>query len=1132
MASARRTLVLALALLASLVPIIGAAPALAATPVFINEIHYDNASTDTGEAIEVAGPAGTDLTGWELVLYNGNDNAEYNTTGLSGTIPDDGGGFGTVVQTYASNGIQNGSPDGMALVNAGVVVQFLSYEGSFTASGGPADGMTSTDIGVSEPGNTPVGQSLQLAGSGSMYEDFSWQAPSASTFNAFNTGQTFGVPLPNVFVNELHYDTTGGDVGEAIEVAGDAGTDLSGFELVLYNGNNGLVYNTVALAGVLTDQGAGLGTAFVAIAGIQNGSPDGIALVSGSDVIQFLSYEGTFTANDGPATGMISTDIGVSESGAPVGTSLQLGGAGTVYEDFTWQDSLPNTFGNPNANQVFGDEPPPPTGSDTLVVNEIDYDQSGTDTAEYLELYNVSDAAIDLDGWTVELVNQAGTVYNTVDLPAVSLPAGGFYVVCGNPANVANCDLDVLPLTNAIQNGPSDAVAVSNDGVLVDTVSYEGDAPDPYTEGSGTGLLDTPSGFVGISRFGDGEDTDRNNVDLLSSVCSTPGEPNSDATTLCDPPVEVKIHEVQGPGDASPIEGSRVIVEGVVVGDEETFDRLAGFFVQEEDYDVDDDPMTSEGVFVFNFSNDDVELGDVVRVEGTVEERFDNTQLTDFVEVEVLEVKPRVATPATIKFPLDDPTDFEWVEGMAVAFPQKLVVTEYFNYDRFGEIVIGLPAPGTDRPMQPTAVFAPGSPEGIKLAAFNARSRIMIDDGQTSQNPEFNVHPVFRNEFGLDNAFRGGDVVTGIGGPMYYSFDNYKVIANTYDDFHQTVRDDNPPYVRGRLEVATLNALNYFLTLDNGVDDICGADQNLECRGADTEEEFLRQRSKLLQALARLDADVVGLVELENTPGVSPLADIVDGLNDMVGKKTYDYVDTGVVGGDAIKVGFIYKRKVVKPYKKPAILDTDAFVDPNNTGSPKNRAALAVTFNEKGSGQRFSVVLNHFKSKGSGCGGGDDDEYAGSCNLTRTLAAQELTEWIDTDPTKSKDKDWMILGDLNSYDKEDPIVALQKDGYRDLIAKYNGEYAYTYVFSGQWGYLDYAMANKALARQVRSTKIWNLNSDEPDIFDYDTSFKSASQIAMFEGDLPYRSSDHDAVIVGLDLRRSHRWWWSWWPRWH
>jgi len=165
------------------------------TPVFINEIHYDNAGTDAGEAIEIAGPSWSDLSGWSLVLYNGNGGASYNTRSLSGVIPVQQNGYGTIVFSYPTNGIQNGSPDGIALVDPhGYLLQFLSYEGSFTAVGGPADGLTSTDMGVSESYTTPVGYSLQLTGTGSAYSDFTWSAVS-NTFGGVNTGQTFtGAP--------------------------------------------------------------------------------------------------------------------------------------------------------------------------------------------------------------------------------------------------------------------------------------------------------------------------------------------------------------------------------------------------------------------------------------------------------------------------------------------------------------------------------------------------------------------------------------------------------------------------------------------------------------------------------------------------------------------------------------------------------------------------------------------------------------------------------------------------------------------------------------------------------------------------------------------------------------------------
>lgn len=337
--------------------------------VFINEIHYDNASSDVNEGIEVAGTAGLDLAGWSLVLYNGNGGAVYNTVNLSGVLPDQQAGFGTAF--FAISGLQNGSPDGVALVSAeNELIQFLSYEGTIVGIGGIADGVMSEDIVVAETGSTAVGLSLQLEGTGSSYEDFTWAEAASSTYDQINNNQVFESPIPQVFINEIHYDNASADEGEAIEIAGTAGLDLAGWSLVLYNGNGGAAYNTVALSGIIPDQDNGYGTVAFSISGIQNGSPDGVALVSPDSVVQFLSYEGTFVAVGGPADGMPSEEISQVETGStPVGYSLQLEGSGRAYNDFVWAAAQTNTFGEVNTAQSFGGpivvEPPV---SDTVTV--------------------------------------------------------------------------------------------------------------------------------------------------------------------------------------------------------------------------------------------------------------------------------------------------------------------------------------------------------------------------------------------------------------------------------------------------------------------------------------------------------------------------------------------------------------------------------------------------------------------------------------------------------------------------------------------------------------------------------------------------------------------------------------------
>jgi len=446
-----------LSLLGILLPLLSFTQSL-----FINEIHYDNAGSDVNEGIEIAGPGGTDLSTYSLVLYNGNGGTAYNTVALSGSIPDLQNGFGTVF--FAISGVQNGAPDGAALVDgSNSVIQFLSYEGTITGVGGAADGLLSTDIGVAETSGTAVGLSMQLTGEGTEYTDFTWATDSTSTYDAVNVSQTFGMAVPTVFINEIHYDNVGGDVNEGIEVAGTAGTDLAGWTLYLYNGSNGTVYNTFALSGLIPDQDSGFGTLSFAIASIQNGAPDGIALANPTDsVIQFLSYEGALTGVGGPADGLLSVDIGINETtSTPLDFSLQLTGTGQSFDAFTWIADT-QTFDAVNVSQSFGDddpEPEPVVGN--LFINEIHYDNAGSDVVEGVEVAGT--AGLDLTDWSIALYNgNGGSAYNTVNL-AGTVPdqQGGlgtvFFAISG------------------LQNGAPDGVALVAPGdSLIQFLSYEG----------------------------------------------------------------------------------------------------------------------------------------------------------------------------------------------------------------------------------------------------------------------------------------------------------------------------------------------------------------------------------------------------------------------------------------------------------------------------------------------------------------------------------------------------------------------------------------------------------------------------------------------------------------------------------
>ena len=565
------------------------------------------------------------------------------------------------------------------------------------------------------------------------------------------------------------------------------------------------------------------------------------------------------------------------------------------------------------------------------------------------------------------------------------------------------------------------------------------------------------------------------------------------------------------------------------------FAELNGVYVQEEPGDADTDAATSEGVFVFlgtDYGGGAAPVGTLVRVAGTVGEYVTSgassqTQLTNATVTTLGDAADIVPTDVT--FPLSSVDALEAFEGMSVRFTQELAIGEYFEYDRFGELVLeytgGLAQlEGKGRFYTPTSIVEPGS-EAAALTAAYALRQITLDDGASAQNPAVLRHPN-GSTFSLNNRFRGGDLVSGVTGVIDETFGLYRVqptAGATYTAANP--RPAAPEDVGGRFQVGAFNTLNYFLTVDTTASSStgpCGASGTLDCRGADDAGEFDRQRAKLLEAIIGLNTEVLGLIELENTPGVEPLADIVSGLNARLGAGTYAYIDTGVIGTDAIKVGLIYRPAVVTPVGDFAVLDsTDdpRFVD------TRNRPSLAQTFEENATGARFTVAVNHLKSKGSGCGAGDDDPQQGNCNGTRTQAAAALVDWLATDPTESGDPDFLIVGDLNSYAKEDPIDTIvvgaddssgTADDYTNLIAEFQGRFAYSYTFDGQLGYLDYALAGAALTPQVTGATEWHINADEPDVLDYDTSFKPPEQEALFEPNA-YRTADHDPVVVGLDL---------------
>jgi hypothetical protein len=248
------------------------------------------------------------------------------------------------------------------------------------------------------------------------------------------------------------------------------------------------------------------------------------------------------------------------------------------------------------------------------------------------------------------------------------------------------------------------------------------------------------------------------------------------------------------------------------------------------------------------------------------------------------------------------------------------------------------------------------------------------------------------------------------------------------------------------------------------------------------------------------------------------VADLVAGLNAAMGAGTYSDVDTGTIGTDAIKLALIYKSEKVIPVGPWKTIDSS--VDPRFDSS-KNRPSLAQTFRRLGTTEKFTVVVSHLKSKGSECddvGDPDTGDGQGNCNRTRASAAAALVDWLAADPTGSGDPDFLLIGDMNSYRSEDPITTFTGAGYANLTFQFGGPTAYSYVFDGESGYLDHALASTALAGKTTGATDWHINADEPIALDYNTEFKSAGQITSFYDAGPYRSSDHDPVVVGLQAQ--------------
>ena len=1381
-----------------------------ATSVFINEIHYDNDGSDSAELIEVTAPAGTDLSGMTVVLYNGSSSQlkPYSTLSLSGIVGDESNGYGFVTVNGPSSGIQNGSPDGLALVDANnLVIQFLSYEGSFTAAEGPAAGMLSEDIGVQENNSTPLGFSLQLAGvDGSQYADFTWQSAAAATSGTANNNQSFvggdepgtdfisgsvctncpDVPKirdSSLFDAESYYEAAQMEVdsNSSVEIIKTAITDI------ISTDHKNLTYADVWTSLTYTDEdpsdtnnvilwysnrsqakstnGSGAASSnpdnwnrehswpkshgfssssLEAYTDIHHLRPTDISINSSrgnldfdnsdsqlpestinrvdgdsfeprddvkGDVARMMFYMDTRYEGSGsdstPDLQLVNRVTTTSESklgwlctlaawnvADPVDASEQLrndriyelqGNRNPFTDNPSWVEILYpandcDSGGGDDDDDGGGDDPA--TTSGTVFISEY---IEGSSYNKALELYNATANDIDLaaGNFVLNRYSNGGTSPTAITLTGI-IPANGTYVVANDRANT-----DILnkadQISGSLSHNGDDDYVLTADGTVLDSFGqvgfdpgsrygsgefetanntlirnpdvYSGDTVvddvfDPsiqwsglgnnisddlglhtitaqeiffseYIEGSGSNkaieiynpsgtdldltagnysvelysngraLADGPTNSLSLTgtiaggdvyvianssadsailaeaditsgvTFFNGDDAlvllkDGEPIDSIGRVGEDPGSAwtgNSVSTkdntivrkaniTSGDPVLDdvfdpsqewdgfpkntfdnlgshngggdgdepgvccdetTFIHAVQGSGAESPLVGETVLIKGVVIA---SLSDISGFFVQEEDADVDGDPSTSEGMFV-SYNGELPAVGSLVSVIGDVSEFFARTQLTTTEAPEVISTENALPMESALSLPFADAAQAESLEGMLVFTAQALVVTDNYTLGRFGQVTLS-----TERLFVPTNVFAPGSDEAIALEASNALNRILLDDGNSNQNPEAVIFPT--GGLSAANTLRSGDTVSLLTGVMDFSFGDYRVIPTEDPTFAITnPRTAEPDLDLGNLKVASLNVLNYFTTLNP---------DNLRRgpRGANTPVEFERQKAKTVAAIVAMDADIVGLMEIENNgfSEGSAIDDLVSAINSTMGAGTYSIVDAGgPVGTDAITVALIYKSSIVFPSDGVKILDSSNSIKDSDGvalfNDRKNRPSVIQKFVLLKNGEELVISVNHLKSKGSGCGAGDDSTNGqGNCNLTRTRAAQALVAFLNE---QYADAPTLIIGDLNAYAKEDPISAILESGYTDLANAFGGDKAYSYSFKGRAGYLDHALANASALDKVVDTTEWHINSDEPIVLDYNVESKSESQIANYYAPDAYRMSDHDPVVIALQL---------------
>ena len=713
-------------------------------------------------------------------------------------------------------------------------------------------------------------------------------------------------------------------------------------------------------------------------------------------------------------------------------------------------------------------------------ITELHYDDAGADTGEAVEV--TAPAAADLTGLQVVLYNgSSGAPYATLPVPASET---GVAVVPGPAAG--------------IQNGSPDGLAlVTAEGAVLEFLSYEG----VFTAvgGPAGGLTSTD---IGVQENGSPEGQSLQLVDggWAGPVAATFGSANGGGTPDPEPPTgpacdatAVPIGSVQGPGTTSPLTGSTVTVRGTVVGDLQA-GGLGGFHLQDAG---DGDPATSDGVYVYAPGGTEVALGDVVTVTGTVAEFRRAADLDPGTATQLTSptVTPcgTAALPEPAVLPLPSTTEQrESLEGMSVTLPADVTVTEVYALNTFGELLLS----SGGRLLSPTEAAEPGAPAQA-VAADDALRTITLDDAVSANLSTSGQAPPY---LAAGDPVRVGDTVAEQQPSVLgYGFDAYRLQPADGSAAGTTFAATNPrpaapAEVGGTLRIADYNVLNYFITFGG------------QSRGAATPAELAEQQAKIVAGITALDADVVTLHEIENSAVTTPetpyaaietLLAAVEAVDGHEWAYVPAHEDT-----DVITNAIVYRTDVVTPVGGPQVpADLTAF---DNARTP-----IAQTFAQ--GTEVLTVVANHLKSKGSGSGEGNTDtgDGQGASNADRVAQAEALVAFAAQLAESSGDPDVLLTGDFNSYRYEDPLDVVRDAGFTDL-GPLLAPGQYSYVFDGGAGSLDHAFASPSLVGQVTGLTVWDTNATESSAYQYD------GYQPLYAAD-PYRASDHNPTVLGLDL---------------